>query len=61
MNGANSETIGRESSMGGTRVTVGAIVGPITSGHSIEQVLAAYPYLVEADLRRAPSYAGVAS
>jgi uncharacterized protein (DUF433 family) len=29
----------------GMRVTVGMIVGQIGSGHTIEQVLADYPYL----------------
>lgn len=41
----------------GTRVTVGTIVGLIASEHSFEEILRAYPYLEEADLREALQYA----
>lgn len=41
----------------GTRVTVGAIVGLLAAGHSVAEVLAAYPYLEEADVLAALSYA----
>jgi uncharacterized protein (DUF433 family) len=41
----------------GMRVTVGAIVGLIASGHSTAEILAAYPYLEEEDLREALAYA----
>lgn len=41
----------------GLRVTVGAIVGLVASGHSFEDILKAYPYLEEEDLREALSYA----
>ena len=41
----------------GTRVTVGTVVGVLASGSRFEQVLALYPYLSEADLRNALSYA----
>lgn len=41
----------------GLRVTVGTIVGLMATGHSSEQILALYPYLVEDDLRAALEYA----
>jgi uncharacterized protein (DUF433 family) len=41
----------------GMRVTVGMIVGLIASGHSFEDILRAYPYLEEEDLRESLRYA----
>jgi uncharacterized protein (DUF433 family) len=41
----------------GLRVTVGAIVGLIAAGKSHREILEAYPYLEEQDLREALSYA----
>ncbi len=41
----------------GMRVTVGLIVGLIASGHSNEDILKAYPYLEEGDIREALTYA----
>ncbi len=41
----------------GLRVTVGMIVGLLAAGHSIEEILKAYPYLEEQDIREALSYA----
>jgi uncharacterized protein (DUF433 family) len=41
----------------GMRVTVGTILGLMASGKTNEEILAAYPYLNEADLRAALSYA----
>ena len=41
----------------GMRVTVGTLVGLLASGHSFEEVLAAYPYLEKEDVRAALSYA----
>ena len=41
----------------GMRVTVGMIVGLIASGHSDSEILAAYPYLEEDDIRQALAYA----
>jgi len=40
----------------GLRVTVGMIVGLIASGYSTPDILNAYPYLEEADIREALSY-----
>jgi len=41
----------------GMRVTVGMIVGQIGAGHTIEQVLADYPYLDREDILQALRYA----
>ncbi len=41
----------------GLRVTVGTIVGLIASGHSTSEILQAYPYLQEEDVREALEYA----
>jgi uncharacterized protein (DUF433 family) len=41
----------------GTRVTVGLIVGQIGAGHSVENILAEYPYLKDEDIRQALRYA----
>jgi uncharacterized protein (DUF433 family) len=41
----------------GLRVTVGAIIGLLASGHSTTDILTAYPYLEEADIREALAYA----
>jgi len=41
----------------GMRVTVGMIVGQIGAGHSIEQLLADYPYLEREDVLQALRYA----
>jgi len=37
----------------GMRVTVGTIVGLVAAGHSPAEILAAYPYLEEEDIRQA--------
>ncbi|MEO7659312.1 MAG: DUF433 domain-containing protein [Pyrinomonadaceae bacterium] len=41
----------------GLRVTVGTIVGLLAAGHSHPEILKAYPYLEEEDLREALAYA----
>ena len=35
----------------GLRVTVGTVIGLMAAGHSTADILAAYPYLEEEDLR----------
>jgi uncharacterized protein (DUF433 family) len=42
----------------GMRVTVGMTVGLIATGKTIEDVLAAYPYLEREDVLEALAYAG---
>jgi uncharacterized protein (DUF433 family) len=39
------------------RVTVGTVVGLLASGHSVDEVLSAYPYLEKDDVQAALSYA----
>jgi len=39
------------------RVTVGTIVGLVAAGRSFGEILAAYPYLEEEDIRQALAYA----
>jgi uncharacterized protein (DUF433 family) len=41
----------------GMRVTVGTIVGLVASGYSFQEILEAYPYLEEEDIRQALAYA----
>ena len=53
----NPEIMGGKPCIRGLRVTVGAIVGLLASGHSPNEVLAAYPYLEEEDIRQALAYA----
>lgn len=41
----------------GMRVTVGMVVGQVGAGHSIDKVLADYPYLEREDILQALRYA----
>jgi uncharacterized protein (DUF433 family) len=49
--------MGGKPTIRGMRVTVGAIVGLIGSGMTVEQVLADYPYLEHEDILQALRYA----
>ena len=51
------EVMGGKPCLRGMRVTVGTIVGLVAAGHSNAQILAAYPYLEEEDIRQALAYA----
>ncbi len=51
------EVMGGKPCIRGLRVTVGAIVGLMASGHSTVDILKAYPYLEEEDLKEALTYA----
>ena len=53
----NQEVMGGKACIRGMRVTVGTMVGLITTGHSFTEILAAYPYIEEEDLRQASAYA----
>lgn len=53
----DSKIMGEKPCIRGMRVTVGAIVGLTASGHTFEEILKAYPYLEEEDLREALRYA----
>ena len=41
----------------GMRVTVGTVVGLVASGHGFSEILTAYPYLENEDIRQALAYA----
>lgn len=53
----NPEVMGGKPCIRGMRVTVGTIVGLMASGHSLSDILLAYPYLEEADIYEALAYA----
>ena len=53
----DSKIMGGKPCIRGMRVTVGMIVGLIAAGHSFEEILQAYPYLEEEDLRESLRYA----
>lgn len=53
----NPAVMGGKACIRGIRVTVGMIVGQIGAGHSIEALLAEYPYLDREDILQALSYA----
>ncbi len=51
------EVMGGKPCIRGMRVTVGMIVGQIGAGHSVDEILAAYPYLEREDIFQALRYA----
>ena len=51
------EMMGGKACIRGMRITVGVIVGQIGAGHSIEEILADYPYLEREDIMQALRYA----
>jgi len=51
------EIMGGKACVRGMRVTVGMIVGQIGVGHSVEDILADYPYLEREDIIQALRYA----
>lgn len=51
------DVMGGRACIRGMRVTVGMIVGMIGAGHSVEEVLADYPYLEREDIMQALRYA----
>ncbi|HEY6340927.1 MAG TPA: DUF433 domain-containing protein [Bryobacteraceae bacterium] len=53
----NPAVMGGKPCIRGMRVTVGTVVGLVASGHSSSEILEAYPYLEEDDIRQALSYA----
>lgn len=56
-NYARSRRDGRQACVRSLRITVGTIVGLVASGRTIPDILAAYPYLEEDDIREALFYA----
>jgi len=53
------DVMGGKPTIRGLRVTVGTILGLLAAGHSIQEILQAYPYLEEADIRAALQYAAL--
>jgi len=53
----DSAVMGGKPCIRGLRVTVGTIVGLVASGYSTVDILKAYPYLEEEDIREALAYA----
>lgn len=51
------DVMGGKPCIRGLRVTVGTLVGLVACGHSTAEILKAYPYLEEEDIREALSYA----
>jgi uncharacterized protein (DUF433 family) len=51
------QVMGGKPTIRGMRVTVGALVGLIGAGHTIEEVLAHYPYVEREDVLQALRYA----
>ena len=53
----NPQVMGGRPCLRGMRVTVGTIVGLVAAGRSSAEILAAYPYVEEEDIRQALAYA----
>lgn len=53
----NPGVMGGKPCIRGLRVTVGMVVGQIGAGHTIEELLADYPYLEREDILQALRYA----
>lgn len=51
------EIMGGKACIRGLRVTVGMLVGQISVGHSVDELLADYPYLEREDIMQALRYA----
>ncbi|MDE1163017.1 MAG: DUF433 domain-containing protein [Acidobacteriaceae bacterium] len=57
----NPEVMQGKACIRGMRVTVGMVIGLMGSGVSIEEVLAAYPYLEREDILQALRYAALST
>jgi uncharacterized protein (DUF433 family) len=53
----NPAVMGGKACIRGMRVTVAMIVGQIGTGHSVDEILASYPYLEQEDIMQALRYA----
>jgi uncharacterized protein (DUF433 family) len=51
------DMMGGKACIRGMRVTVGMIVGQIGAGHSVDEILADYPYIEREDIMQALRYA----
>jgi uncharacterized protein (DUF433 family) len=54
---ADPLVMGGKTCIKGTRVAVGTVVGLVTAGVSVAEVLDLYPYLTEPDIQEALAYA----
>jgi uncharacterized protein (DUF433 family) len=57
----NPAVMGGKACIRGMRVTVSMIVGQIGAGHSVDELLASYPYLEQEDILQALRYAAWAA
>jgi uncharacterized protein (DUF433 family) len=53
----NPEVMGGKPCIRGMRVTAGTVVGLVAAGRTTAEILSAYPYLEEPDIRQALTYA----
>ena len=53
----DANVMGGKPCIRGLRITVGTIVGLVAEGYSTADILKAYPYLKEEDIREALAYA----
>ena len=53
----NPQVMGGKACIRGMRVTVGAVVAMVGSGHSFDEILEAYPYLELDDIKQSLQYA----
>ena len=53
------DVMGGEPCIRGMRITVATVIGLVPSGRSLPEILAAYPYLEEEDVRESLSYIGL--
>lgn len=51
------DIMGGKACIRGMRVTVGMVVGMVGAGHSVDEILADYPYLEREDIMQALRYA----
>jgi uncharacterized protein (DUF433 family) len=51
------DIMGGKACIAGTRVPVHIILGHLGSGATVQELLASYPFLVEADIQAAMAYA----
>ncbi len=51
------QVMGGKPCIRGLRVTVGTVVGLVAAGKSVEEIIAAYPYLEREDVQEALTYA----
>ena len=53
----NPTVMGGKPTIRGMRVTMGTVVGLVASGYTVAEILAAYPYLEEEDIRQSLTFA----